>query len=70
MREERSVAFVGLGVMGYPMAGHLAGAGHAVRVYNRTQTRAEAWLREHAGAVAATPAEAAADAAQALSMRR
>ena len=62
MREERSVAFVGLGVMGYPMAGHLAGAGHAVRVYNRTRTRAEAWLEEHAGAVAATPAEAAAGA--------
>ena len=59
MSKQRQVAFVGLGVMGYPMAGHLAGAGHAVRVYNRTGTRAEAWLGEHTGSAAATPAAAA-----------
>ena len=62
MSEKRKVAFVGLGVMGYPMAGHLAAAGHAVCVYNRTAARAEAWLAEHVGAAAATPALAAADA--------
>ena len=55
----RVVAFVGLGVMGYPMAGHLASAGHRVRVYNRTAARAEAWLAEHQGAAFATPREAA-----------
>ena len=55
----RRVAFLGLGVMGYPMAGHLARAGHSVRVYNRTVAKAEAWVREHGGRVAATPREAA-----------
>lgn len=59
MTENRAVAFVGLGVMGYPMAGHLAAAGHRVRVYNRTGERAEAWLREHSGGRAETPREAA-----------
>jgi 3-hydroxyisobutyrate dehydrogenase len=54
------VAFVGLGVMGYPMAGHLAKAGHDVVVYNRTAAKVEAWVAEHAGASAATPAAAAA----------
>ncbi|MEL6551250.1 MAG: NAD(P)-dependent oxidoreductase [Pseudomonadota bacterium] len=54
------VAFLGLGVMGYPMAGHLAKAGHDVTVYNRTAKKAEAWAAEHSGAHAATPAEAAA----------
>jgi 3-hydroxyisobutyrate dehydrogenase len=54
------VAFIGLGVMGYPMAGHLAHAGHQVCVYNRTATRAEQWLSEFAGTSAATPREAAA----------
>ena len=58
----RNVAFVGLGVMGFPMAGHLAGAGHAVRVCNRTRARAEEWQGRHTGVVAATPAEAAAGA--------
>ena len=53
------VAFLGLGVMGYPMAGHLARADHDVTVYNRTGSRAEAWRAEHGGEVAATPAEAA-----------
>ena len=55
-------AFIGLGVMGYPMAGHLAKAGHAVTVHNRTQAKAEAWAGEHGGAVAETPAAAAAEA--------
>ena len=54
-----AVSFVGLGVMGYPMAGHLAAAGHQVRVYNRTRARAEAWLGEHQGKAVATPREAA-----------
>ncbi|MYA16470.1 MAG: NAD(P)-dependent oxidoreductase [Gammaproteobacteria bacterium] len=57
--QSRSVAFVGLGIMGYPMAGHLAAAGHRVTVYNRTAARAEAWLAEHNGRAAATPREAA-----------
>lgn len=55
-----TVAFLGLGVMGYPMAGHLVKAGHDVTVYNRTATKAEAWAKEHGGAHAATPREAAA----------
>ena len=53
------VAFLGLGVMGYPMAGHLAKAGHEVTVYNRSASKAEAWVAQHGGAHAATPAEAA-----------
>ncbi|TNF18143.1 MAG: NAD(P)-dependent oxidoreductase [Rhodobacteraceae bacterium] len=53
------VAFLGLGVMGYPMAGYLAKAGHTVTVYNRTAAKAEAWTAAHGGAHAATPAEAA-----------
>ncbi|MGB0439097.1 MAG: NAD(P)-dependent oxidoreductase [Primorskyibacter sp.] len=53
------VAFLGLGVMGYPMAGYLAKAGHDVTVYNRTATKAEAWVAEHGGASAATPRAAA-----------
>jgi len=56
------VAFVGLGVMGYPMAGWLRRAGHEVTVFNRTAARARAWVAEHGGSVAATPAEAAAEA--------
>jgi len=55
----RRVAFLGLGVMGYPMAGHLARAGHTVTVYNRSAAKAQAWLAEHPGTRAATPAEAA-----------
>jgi len=54
------VAFLGLGVMGYPMAGWLSRAGHDVTVYNRTRAKAEAWSKEYAGTVAATPAEAGA----------
>ncbi len=56
------VAFIGLGVMGYPMAGHLARAGHTVAVYNRTAARAERWAGEHRGRIAPSPAEAAKDA--------
>ncbi|TCO69822.1 NAD(P)-dependent oxidoreductase [Rhodovulum euryhalinum] len=53
------VTFLGLGVMGYPMAGHLAASGHAVTVYNRTAAKAEAWVAQHGGRSAPTPAEAA-----------
>ncbi|MGE0486935.1 MAG: NAD(P)-dependent oxidoreductase [Gammaproteobacteria bacterium] len=56
------VAFIGLGVMGFPMAGHLARAGHAVVVYNRTTTRATAWLEANTGRRAASPRAAAAEA--------
>ena len=56
----RKVAFLGLGVMGYHMAGHLAKAGHAVTVYNRTGSKSDRWLGEFEGKGAATPAEAAA----------
>ncbi|WP_417223202.1 NAD(P)-dependent oxidoreductase [Amphritea sp.] len=56
------VAFIGLGVMGYPMAGHLANAGHEVTVYNRTATKADQWCQEYKGKSAVTPAEAARDA--------
>ena len=52
-------AFVGLGVMGYPMAGHLQVAGHPTTVYNRTTTKADAWVDEHGGVGADTPAAAA-----------
>jgi 3-hydroxyisobutyrate dehydrogenase len=53
------LAFLGLGVMGYPMAGHLQAAGHDVTVFNRTATKADAWVKQHGGAKAATPREAA-----------
>jgi 3-hydroxyisobutyrate dehydrogenase len=53
------IAFLGLGVMGFPMAGHIAAAGHDVKVYNRTSAKAEAWVAQHGGAHAATPAAAA-----------
>ena len=56
------VAFLGLGVMGYPMAGHIAAAGHQVTVFNRTAAKAEKWVAEHGGAYAATPGEAVVDA--------
>ena len=55
----RKVAFLGLGVMGGPMAGHLAAAGHQVTVYNRTAAKAQAWVAKHGGKAAATPREAA-----------
>jgi len=63
MDESESVAFIGLGVMGFPMAGHLARAGCRVRVYNRTTARAAAWQSEYPGEVAATPRAAAEGAA-------
>ncbi len=53
------ITFLGLGVMGYPMAGHLAAAGHDVTVYNRTTAKAEAWVAEHGGALGKTPRAAA-----------
>jgi len=53
------VAFIGLGVMGHPMAGHLARAGHDVAVYNRTAAKAQTWVAEHGGRLADTPREAA-----------
>ena len=58
----KTVAFLGLGVMGYPMAGHLARAGHRVCVYNRTAAKAAQWVAEFGGTHAATPREAAAGA--------
>jgi 3-hydroxyisobutyrate dehydrogenase len=57
--KSQRVAFIGLGVMGYPMAGHLARAGHPTRVYNRTSARAAAWAGEYVGEVCKTPALAA-----------
>lgn len=60
--EPRRVAFLGLGVMGYPMAGHLARAGHLVTVYNRSGEKAARWAAEYGGSAAPTPAEAARDA--------
>lgn len=61
------VVFLGLGVMGYPMAGHIATAGHDVTVYNRTTAKAEKWAAEHGGSYAVTPADAVADADYVLS---
>lgn len=60
------LAFIGLGVMGYPMAGHLARAGHDVRVFNRSPEKAERWVGEFAGRARSTPAEAAEGAQMAL----
>jgi len=61
-QDAKTVAFIGLGVMGYPMAGHLARHGYAVTVFNRTAAKAERWVGEHGGRRAATPGEAAAGA--------
>ena len=61
MTETKRIAFLGMGVMGAPMAGHLARAGHQVIVYNRTAAKTQEWVSEHGGSSAATPAEAAAD---------
>jgi 3-hydroxyisobutyrate dehydrogenase-like beta-hydroxyacid dehydrogenase len=61
MTSHKRVAFIGLGAMGYPMAGHLARSGHDVTVFNRTTQRAMDWQAEHDGKVAHTPAEAAID---------
>jgi len=56
------VSFIGLGVMGYPMAGYISKAGHNVTVYNRTGTKADKWISEYKGSKADTPAKAASDA--------
>jgi 3-hydroxyisobutyrate dehydrogenase-like beta-hydroxyacid dehydrogenase len=63
MTAPNDVAFIGLGVMGFPMAAHLQAAGHNTRVYNRTAAKAADWAERHGGATASTPAEAAAGAA-------
>jgi 3-hydroxyisobutyrate dehydrogenase-like beta-hydroxyacid dehydrogenase len=55
------LAFLGLGVMGYPMAGHLASAGHQVSVWNRTATKAQAWAKDHAGRAGQSPEDAVED---------
>jgi 3-hydroxyisobutyrate dehydrogenase len=55
------VAFLGLGVMGFPMAGHLKAKGHEVTVYNRTPAKSQAWVKKHGGTSAPTPREAAKD---------
>ena len=57
-----NVAFIGLGVMGYPMAGYISKGGHNVTVFNRTKSKAEKWIKEYDGKMAETPAEAARDA--------
>jgi len=57
-----NVAFIGLGVMGYPMAGYISKGGHNVTVFNRTKSKAEKWIKEYKGKMAETPAEAAKDA--------
>ena len=57
-----NVAFIGLGVMGYPMAGYISKAGHNVTVFNRTKSKAEKWIGEYKGKLAETPAEAAKEA--------
>ena len=54
-----NVAFIGLGVMGYPMAGYISKAGHNVTVYNRTSSKADKWIKEYKGSKADTPAKAA-----------
>ena len=57
-----NVAFIGLGVMGYPMAGYISKGGHNVTVFNRTKSKAENWIKQHKGKMAETPADAAKDA--------
>ena len=54
----KNVSFIGLGVMGYPMAGHLSKAGYSVCVYNRSKDKANKWVDEYGGSQADTPAEA------------
>ncbi len=69
MDNSQTIAFIGLGAIGAPVAGHLARAGHRVTVYNRTAVKAEAWLERHAGLAvesASSPAEAASGAAVVL----
>ena len=54
-----NLAFIGLGVMGFPMAGHLAKAGHTVTVYNRSSDKSKKWISNYSGKIAKTPADAA-----------
>lgn len=61
MTTSLKIGFIGLGVMGYPMAAHLANAGHQVQVFNRTTTKAQRWVSEHGGSYAKTPAACAQD---------
>ena len=61
-KSKAAAAFVGLGVMGAPMAGHLAAAGHPLRVHNRTASKAQAWVQRHGGGAFPSPGEAAAGA--------
>src|SRR4051812_50058564 len=65
----RRVAFLGLGVMGGPMAGHLAAAGHQVTVYNRTAAKAQAWVGRHGGRAAGTPRGGAAGGGHLVALR-
>jgi len=67
MRTVSTVAFIGLGVMGGPMAGHLARQGLTLRVYNRTRAKADAWVNEYGGSAHASPKDAAAGADLVLS---
>ena len=55
------VSFIGLGVMGYPMAGYISKAGHNVTVFNRTKSKAEKWIKQYKGEIAETPEDAARD---------
>ena len=59
---QAKITFLGLGAMGYPMAGHLANAGYSVTIFNRTAAKAEQWLREYSGTLATSPEEAVKDA--------
>ena len=59
--ENNKVSFLGLGVMGYPMAGHLSKAGYNVTIYNRTESKSDSWLKEYKGSKALTPREAVKD---------
>ena len=71
IREMANVAWLGLGVMGYPMAGHLkVRGGNSVVVYNRSPAKAEAWCAKFGGKTAATPAEAARDCDAVVRLRR
>ncbi len=63
-----NVAFIGLGVMGYPMAGYISKGGHNVTVFNRTKSKAEKWIGEYKGKMAETPADAAKDAVKMLNI--
>ena len=62
------IAFLGLGVMGYPMAGHLANAGYDITVYNRTNSKAKKWISEFSGTMAETPSKAVENADFVLSL--